>query len=275
MKMRGRAPSSETPYRASLWDELAQAPILSETAPEPIVRGFFRTLFSTFYDRLGGLVLLNLAVSLQLLLGLAIGLAFGAVFRLSGAALLGLLVVFGWLALAPALGGLFSYARAICDPDRFSGIHTYIEGMRRYAVRSVVLLLVQVGSGGILALNLYFYSRLHSIPGLVLEFVVLFIVLLWAMAGLYCWPLLVRDLAWRPLFRNSLFLALAAPFSTVALLLSLSLIGVLLAATKVLWAVGLFSIWALTENVALQRLIRNFRARQGDEPDQLEASAQG
>ena len=86
----------------------------------------------------------------------------------------------------------------------------------------------------------------------------------WAMAGVYAWPLLVRDLRWVMLLRNCraswrwrrrsarsrCWLGLAA------------VSAVLIVTARRLGAAAVRRIWALTENVALGRLVRIFRARQ-------------
>jgi uncharacterized membrane protein YesL len=80
-------------------------------------------------------------------------------------------------------------------------------------------------------------------------------------------------LNWPSLIRNAVFLGLAAPFSTIAILIGLGAVSALLIFTRVLWVVILFSAWALTENVALQRLVRLFRERQegGQQPENAES----
>lgn len=243
------------------WRDLQLDPIMEPTEALPIQRGFFKTLFGTGYEYLGGLILVNILVSLQLLVGLAIGFSLGVLVH-SAAVGLTLLVLLGGLFVAPALGGLFSYVRVICDPDMLSSLSEYWRGMRRYAVQSWILLAVQAISGGLLALNLRFYTSMHTGVGLVFTILILMLLLIWAMAGTYVWPLLVRGNSWAVLFRNSVLLALAAPFSTVAMLVALSAVSALLIAIRVGAVLLLFSVWALTENVSLVRLIRVFRARQ-------------
>lgn len=243
------------------WHGLTLDPIMEPTEALPIQRGFFKTLFGTGYEYLGGLILVNILVSLQLLVGLALGLGLAVLFH-SAAVGIVLLVLLGGLFVAPALAGLFSYVRAICDPDMLSSLSEYGRGMRRYARQSWILLAVQAVSGGLLALNLRFYTSMHTAIGLGLTVVILMLTLIWAMAGVYAWPLLVRGNSWSVLFRNSILLALAAPFSTVAMLAALGVVSVLLVAIRVGAVLLLFSVWALTENVVLIRLIRIFRARQ-------------
>jgi uncharacterized membrane protein YesL len=263
MKSKDEQESEERPSGESIWDELVDDPIMETTEAIPIRRGFFKTLFGTAYDRLGGLILVNLAVALQTFAGVALGFLIAAVLRANGLLFLILLIGFGGLFLAPALAGLFTYVRLICDPDSLSSLRDYVQGMRRYAARAWILLLVQAAAGLLLWINLRFYASFHaSVVGLAVEFLILLLALIWAMAGVYVWPLLVRDLGWGMLFRNALFLALASPFSTVAILIGLSAVSALLIFTRVLWVVILFSAWALTENVALQRLVRLFRERQ-------------
>ncbi|HWE62062.1 MAG TPA: hypothetical protein VHB98_10150 [Chloroflexota bacterium] len=260
----------------SVWDELIDDPIMEPTEAMTIRRGFFKTLFGTAYDRLGGLILVNLAVTLQLFVGVLLGLLIAAVLRANGLLFLILLIGFGAVFLAPALAGLFTYVRLICDPDSMSSLRDYVQGMRRYAARSWLLLFLQGGTGLLLWINLRFYASFHgSVLGLAVEFLVLLMGLIWAMAGLFVWPLLVRDLGWALLIRNAIFLGLAAPFSTVAILVGLSAVTALLIFTRVLWAVILFSAWALTANVALQRLVRLFRERQEGTQDPAGPSESG
>jgi uncharacterized membrane protein YesL len=256
----GRAGAARN--NSSLWDDLRAEPLLDPTEPITIQRGFFRTLFSSFYDHLGTLLLLNVLVLLQGLAGLAVGLFLGVPFAGAPGLRLVLLVLCGGLAVAPAVGGLFSYTRAICDPDMLSSLQQYWRGMRTYAVRSWILLAVEAASGGLLFLNIRFYATLHGAPGLAIMLVVLLLTLVWAMANVYAWPLLVRDVGWGMLARNAVFLALAAPFSTIAIMLVLSALSAVLVVTRIGAVLALFTIWAVTENVALVRLVRLFAARQ-------------
>jgi len=246
----------------SIWDDLAQEHILEPTEALEIKRGFFKRVFGTLYERLGTLLLLNVAVSVQLGIGAAIGLLLAVTFRATGVATLVFLGFGITLLTAPALAGLFTYVRAICDDDALPALADYWRGMRKYAVRSWLLAFAQVGAGALLVLNLRFYASIHSGIALAVIFVMLLLLLLWAMAGLYAWPLLVRDLSWGLLVRNSALLALAAPFSTIAILVVLSALSAVLIAIRIGWLLLLFVAWAVTENVALQRLVRIFRERQ-------------
>lgn len=263
----------EPRHGRSVWEEMIDDPIMEPTEAIPIRRGFFKTLFGTAYDRLGSLILVNLAVALQLLVGVAIGFLIGAALHVNLAVLLGLLFVCGGLFGAPAFAGLFTYVRLICDPDSMSSLRDYVRGMRRYAVRSWLLLLLQGVTGLLLWINLRFYASVHAgVVSLAVEFLILLLALVWAMAGVYVWPLLVRDLSWPLLLRNAIFLGLAAPFSTIAILIGLGAVSALLIFTRVLWVIILFSAWAITENVALQRLVRMFRERQeGGPPESVES----
>lgn len=264
MEPRGDERTTAQEHERSVWDELIDDPIMEQTAAEPIRRGFIKTLFGTGYERLGSLILLNLAVTLQLFVGAALGFLIAYVVRANGAVFLGLLIVFGGLFGAPAFAGLFTYVRLICDPDSMSSLRDYVRAMRRYAVRSWILLLLQGVTGLLLWINLRFYAGVHAgVVSLAVEVLILLLALVWAMAGVYAWPLLVRDLRWPLLLRNALFLSLAAPLSSIAILISLGAATLLLTyVTRVLWVFLLFSIWALTETVALQRLVRIFRERQ-------------
>jgi hypothetical protein len=83
----------------------------------------------------------------------------------------------------------------------------------------------------------------------------------WAMAGFYAWPLLVRGMDWRLLLRNAFFLALAAPLSSLGFLLVLAALSGLLLITRAGLVIFLFALWAVVETAALHRLIGIFNAR--------------
>ncbi|MDB5059153.1 MAG: hypothetical protein JWO59_2625 [Chloroflexi bacterium] len=258
----------------SLWDDLAREPLLEETDIIPIERSFARRLFGGFYEHIGSLILLNLAVSLQVLVGGAIGLLIGSVVPGGSGPRILLAAVVVVLFAGPAFAGLFNYVRNMSDDDARTTLSDYLAGMRKYAKRSWVLLSVQAATGALLILNFRFYSSIHSLAGTIVLLLILLLTALWAMAGSYAWPLLVRDLSWRLLARNSFFLGLAAPASTLAMVVLLTLLSAVLVITKVGVLVFLFPVWAVTENVALMRLVRKFRARQ-EAADTTQHSAQG
>lgn len=260
--------STEGRRTSSIWDELVNDPIMESTEAITIRRGFFRTWFGVFFDHLGTLVLINLAVTAQLFVGAGLGLALASLFRVPNALGLALIVLVAAAFAAPAWAGLFSYVRLAADPDSLSGIRDYLRAMRRYATRSWILLTVQLGTGLLLAINLRFYlNNFHNLISQVIGVLMLALTLIWAMAGCYLWPLLVRDQPWPQLFRNAFFLALAAPFSTVAMLAGLSALSALFIFTRVFWTLALFILWAITENVALGRLVRIFNERHAPPED--------
>ncbi len=216
---------------------------------------------------MGTLILINVLVTLQLFVGIGLGLLVAGLLPGKGLAPLIAIGIVAGVAVAPAFAGLFSYARAACDDDRPAVFADYFRGMRAYAVRSWILLAAQAATGGVLVLNLRFYGSLHTLTGQMLSVLILILIAVWAMGGAYAWPLLVRDMDWRLLFRNTFFLALAAPLSTLAMLLALGVVSALLVLTRVGVLIALFAIWAVTENMALRRLIRIFQARQ-EQPSQ-------
>ncbi|MGH2410081.1 MAG: YesL family protein [Chloroflexota bacterium] len=258
----GREPAYQRPPGVSIWDDLRDSPLLEPTTAIVIQRGYFRTLFSTFYDRMGSFILVNLAVAAQLVVGAGLGLLVGGSFSVKTALPITIISVVTGLVGAPAFAGLFAYTRATCDPDQAPTFGDYVRGMRRYARRSWGLLAIQAATGGILVLNFRFYAGLHGVVGAAITVLILFLGLLWAMGGLYVWPLLVRDLSWKLLFRNTFFLAMAAPLSAVALLAGLTVASALLIFTRIGVFIAFFVIWALAENLALQRLVRIFQAKQ-------------
>ncbi|HXT35541.1 MAG TPA: hypothetical protein VN837_08190 [Chloroflexota bacterium] len=258
----GREPTYQRPAGVSIWDDLRDSPLLEPTTAIVIQRGYFRTLFSTFYDRMGSFILVNLAVAVQLVVGAGLGLLVGGSFSVKTALPIVIIAIVTGVVGAPAFAGLFAYTRATCDPDMAPTFGDYVKAMRRYARRSWVLLAIQAATGGILVLNFRFYASLHGVVGAAITVLILFLGLLWAMGGLYVWPLLVRDLSWKLLFRNTFFLAMAAPISAVALLAGLTVASALLILTRIGVFIAFFVIWALAENVALQRLVRIFQAKQ-------------
>jgi uncharacterized membrane protein YesL len=254
-------PKYTRPEGISIWDDLRDSPLLEPTDAPVIERTFFRGLIYVLYDRMGSMILVNLAVSLQIALGVVVGLLLGGVFSTKTAIPFVIAGFAGGVAAAPAFAGLFAYARAACDPDMSATFRTYLSSQRVYARRSWGLLALQAATGGILLLNLRFYGSVHSLVGATISVFVLLLGLLWAMMGAYAWPLLVRDLSWRMLLRNALFLALAAPLSTIALLLGLGIFGGLMVLIRIGAFIALFAVWAVAENLALQRLVRIFNRK--------------
>jgi uncharacterized membrane protein YesL len=203
-----------------VWDELAREPLLEQSDAITIERGFARRLFGGFYEHMGSLILINLAVTVQVAIGALIGLLLGSLVPgVLAFVVVGLVVV---LFAGPAFAGLFEYARCMSDDDERTMLSNYLSGMRMYARRSWILLSVQVATGAILVLNLRFYSQLHAGIGTIIVLLILVLTVVWAMTGSYAWPLLVRGMNWRLLVRNSFFLALAAPASTLLMVVLLT-----------------------------------------------------
>jgi hypothetical protein len=244
----------------SVWDDLRAEPLLDPTEPVPIVQSFPRKLFSTFYDNLGSLILLNIAVSLQVAAGLLVGLLAGAIFG-NPVILLFCIVVFTGLLGAPAVAGIFNYARVLYAEDELVRLGAYVQGMRTFAVRSWLLLALQAASGLLLFFNLRFYTSVGGLAGSVLIMLFLLLVAVWGMAGFYAWPLLVRGMNWKLLLRNAVFLALAAPLSSIGFLLVLTVLSALLVVTRAGMFILLFALWAVVETAALHRLVDIFTSK--------------
>jgi uncharacterized membrane protein YesL len=273
--MRIKGGRSESPARTvssnSLWDELEREPLLEPSEIITIERSYAKRLFGAFYEHLGSLILLNVAVSVQALAGVAVGLLVGGIVPGgSGTKLFGAAVVTILFA-APAFAGLFYYVRNMCDDDERTTISDYWLGMRVFARRSWILLAVQAATGGLLVLNFRFYSTVHSFVGTLVMLLILIITAIWAMAGCYAWPLLVRKMDWKLLARNAFFLALAAPLSSLIMVLLLTAVSVGLVITRIGAIVFLCSAWAVTENVSMMRLVRIFRARQEKSTERISA----
>src|SRR6185437_2910726 len=218
----GREPTYQRPAGVSIWDALRDSPLLEPTTAIVIQRGYFRTLFSTFYDRMGSFILVNLAVAVQLVVGAGLGLLVGGSFSVKTALPIVIIAIVTGVVGAPAFAGLFAYTRATCDPDMAPTFGDYVKAMRRYARRSWVLLAIQAATGGILVLNFRFYASLHGVVGAAITVLIF-------------------------------FLAMAAPISAVALLAGLTVASALLILTRIGVFIAFFVIWALAENVALQR----------------------
>jgi uncharacterized membrane protein YesL len=219
-------------------------------------------LFGSFYEHLGSLILLNIAVTAQALAGVAVGLVAGSLVPGGSGVKIFAAAIVTILFAGPAIAGLFYFVRNMCDDDERTALSDYWVGMRTYARRSWLLLGAQAATGAMLVLNMRFYSTVHSFVGTIVMLLILMITAVWAMAGAYVWPLLVRNMDWRLLTRNSFFLALAAPASTLIMVVLLTVVGAVLVVTKIGAFVFLCSIWAVTENVSMMRLVRIFRARQ-------------
>jgi hypothetical protein len=244
----------------SVWDDLRNEPLLEPTEPVQIVQSFPRKLFGTLYENLGTLILLNIAMSIQIGVGLLLGLLAGAIFG-SPVILLFSLAVFTGLLGAPAAAGMFNYARVLYAEAELVRMGAYLQGMRTFAVRSWILLALQALSGLLLFFNLRFYTSVGGLAGSVLIMLFLLLVAVWGMAGFYAWPLLVRGMSWKLLFRNALFLALAAPLSSIGFLLVLTALSALLVITRAGAIILLFALWAVVETAALHRLVVIFTAK--------------
>jgi uncharacterized membrane protein YesL len=256
----------ESPERTvssdSLWDDLERDPLLETSDAITIERSYAKRLFGGFYEHLGSLILLNLAVTVQALAGAAVGLLVGSVAPGGAGVKLFAAAIVTILFAGPAIAGLFYFVRNMCDDDERSALSDYWIGMRAFARRSWILLGVQAGTAAILVLNFRFYSTVHSLVGTFIMLLILILTALWAMTGSYAWPLLVRKMEWKLLGRNAFFLALAAPVSTLLMVLILTAVSLGLIVTRVGAIIFLCSIWAVAENVSMMRLVRIFRARQ-------------
>jgi hypothetical protein len=253
----------EAPEREyeSVWERLAAEPLLERTEAISLDRSFLKRLFGGFYEHLGSLILINLAVTAQVAVGVGVGFLAATLMPVPWLGIL-VLTVLVILFAGPAFAGMFNYTRCMCDDDERTSLGNYKLGMVTYARKSWILLTGQVLIAVVLAINFRFYAATHSTLSLPVMLVLLLLTLIWAMSGAYAWPLLVRGLEWKMLLRNAVFLALAAPFSTIAMLLLLTAASALLALTTVGGLAFLFCIWGVTQNVCMGRLIRLFRARQ-------------
>jgi uncharacterized membrane protein YesL len=130
------------------------------------------------------------------------------------------------------------------EPSRFWG------GFRRYFWRGWLLALADVGAGGLLALNIWFYWSIGR-PGLgLLSLLFAYILVLWFAIQGYLFALLVElDQSIKLVIRNALFMA----FDNIGLTLGLMTVNLLFATLAIIpWTAAIalpLAVTAITSNV--------------------------
>lgn len=251
-------PSSERPRPEVVRPSLGvYEPIFQETAPPPPY-SFPRQVWSDFYDNLGSLIMLNLLTSL-----LALPLAFGlfVVIRTvshGGLLLLPVVLVIGGTGPA-AYGALCGYMARITEHELHS-MSDYWAEFRRNFWRSWLTFLGQTGLTAVLLVNIHFYLVQASAVLHVFAFVLLSLSVVWIMANLFVWPMVVRGYRWQAVTRNAFVLAVAAPGRT-ALFLA---IGFILSIIFIVSGAGVVfflpTLWVLLSNELFVRLRDTFNA---------------
>ncbi len=205
-------------------------------------------LFFSFYDHIGGLILLNLmtfAVSLPFLVVL-LG-VLGGHFRIE---FLGPLVV-GVVIAAPAWAAASHYCAQVVEDTSAPSLRDFWRDYRAFWRRAVLLALGQAVVTVALAYVTIWYAGQQVVLFKVLSVVSLYLLLFWLLMGLYLWPLMVRGYRWRPLLRNAFVLVAAAPLRTIGVALVVYVFGAFLAVTGIGLVVFVFALWAMLPNQAL------------------------
>lgn len=192
-------------------------------------------------------------------------------FILVGANLLTLVLFVPIVTGPPALAGLHYLGFHIANEKRIE-FSIFWEGFRENFLDSWKLAGLNILVFGILGLDIWFY--LNQVQGAwrLLGFVGGWALLIWTIAQLYTFPLLVRqeERKFFPLLRNAILLTLAYPaFSLMAtvlllLLLALSLVFPLLFVLLGLSFAAVMGAHALRQGI---EMVEAYRARQSTEDD--------
>jgi len=246
--------------------------LLDETTPPP-PPSFPRKCFGDLYDNLGMLILLNAITAVFCLPFLAVTwVAVAAAFKGGNG---GVLVISAPLLLLTSLPAAGAYGAL----SRYTG--DIVEGAPRYLSdywqkglplfwRSWLGFLLQAGITLVIVLNIGFYITQSNMAFKVLGVVLLSVLLVWVLASLFVWPMIVRRYRWRSIVRNAFLLAVVAPFRCIAVLLVLLVLSAVLLAIAVGIFALLLSLWALFQNEIFVYLRDKFG---GDQPAAAPAAA--
>lgn len=192
-------------------------------------------------------------------------------FVLVGANLLALVLFVPIVTGPPALAGLYNLGFHIANEKRIE-FDLFWQGFRDYFLDSWKLAALNVVVFGILGLDIWFYWNQVQGAWRVLGFVGIWMLVIWAVAQLYTFPLLVRQEE-RKLFqllKNAILLTLAYPgFSlTATVLLVLVLVGSLI--LPIVFVLAGLSFSAVMGGHALRwgiEMVEAYRAQQKEEND--------
>ena len=219
--------------------------LLDETPPPP-PPSFPRKCFGDLYDNLGALILLN-AITAFLCLPL-ISVVWVMLKLLSTGGLILLPVaLLASLPAAGAYGALTSFTGQIVEGQpRY--LSDYFQRGRRVFWRSCIGFLIHAGITAVIVVNIVFYSRQPSLGFKVVGILLLSVLLIWALASMYIWPMIVRGYRWRSVLRNAVVLAMAAPFRAIVMLIILLVLSAVLIGIAIGVFALLFAVWALFQN---------------------------
>jgi uncharacterized membrane protein YesL len=125
-----------------------------------------------------------------------------------------------------ATAGLFAVTARMVRGQPLNVYHTFFEAMREHWKMSTVLMLLNLGAGLLIAVNLSIFPMMSTLNPMVIlsRSVTLFASLLLLMVNGYAWPLLVTHaLPVRTLLRTALILTFTHPLHSVGLVLALIL----------------------------------------------------
>jgi len=211
----------------------------------PITRLFF-----SIYDNLGALMAINLfTFALTLPLIVVLSSLLNALATHKRTALLLPLVAVALIA-PPAWAAASSYCAKTVEQQPHS-VTDYWRDYRRFFVRGILLAVGQWAVGYLLFYAMTFYLGQRVVPLKLIGIVSFYLILLWALMGLYVWPLMVRGYRWRAIIRNAFVLVAAAPLRSISILLVLLIIGGLLAITGIGLVLLVFALWAMLPNQAM------------------------
>lgn len=234
----------------------------------PVMR-ILRLFWAAWSDMLDDLALLTICSLCWSVLSLPLPiLALLAGNRAPGLA--GLLVGLGLVPLALATAGLAGVAHRLAE-GYASSLRDFLGGMRRQALRSLLVLGAWLASGLALLAGIRFYGGLPGGFGLPLVLLVLFGLVVWLALLLYLPPLLHLQADYLPgggllrLARSALLMVLGRPFltfGTLLLLAPLVALALLVPPLLVLVAPGLLALCGAHVTLDVLREVAAYREAQ-------------
>jgi uncharacterized membrane protein YesL len=219
--------------------------IFDETAPPP-PPSFPRKCFSDIYDNLGTLILLNAITAVACLPLFFVSYAMIKLADKGGLILLPVALVAS-LPAAGAYGALSSYTGQIVEGQPRYLTDYFQRGLRVFW-RSWLGFLLQCAITAVIVINIYFYSRQPSTFLRLVGVLLLSVLLIWILASLYVWPMIVRGYRWRSILRNAFLLSFAAPLRSFIILVILLILSAILIGIAVGAFALLFALWATFQN---------------------------
>jgi len=192
---------------------------------KPSAAKALKFFLSDVYNNLGKVILTNLVWTACFLPCLLIGMRIKQNFS----PLTFLILVGSFLLTSPALGGTFHLARKIVLNDPYIEVGDFIEGVKKYWKKSLLLLAISLIVPVLIAGALVFYGEMaksFSI-GIILWALSLWAFIFFLLMQIYLFPLMVtqKKMGLRNLLKTSLFLALNnVGFTVIVVLVELVLL---------------------------------------------------